>query len=1108
MTARVTAITAGARGGKTERVLALYRRALARQVPGSALWLAPTWRSAAAVRDRLLGSPLAACFSPGVTTFAKFAGEVLQSSPNPVRPLDERLKRQLVRRLLDDQLAAGSLRYFRPIAGTAGLVDRICDFIREMKQLDIWPERLREACRSRGMRQKDEELLAIYDAYQECLTEHNLYDAEGRFWSARELLRAGSKRPYQQLRLVVVDGFTDFTPPQHEIFQILAGQVEELWITLPLESGSDREDLFSKPRGTLALLRRWHPGLVIEQLDRPESTTWPAMDHLERTIFLNPRRSQPTDDTAGLEILAASRQLGEIELIGSRIKRLLCSSPDGAGSQAVRPGDVAVVFRSLPEVHSLVCEVFGKLGIPFVIESGQSLERSPVLSALASLIRLDVEDWPFRDLLAVLSGSYFQPDWPEWHDGSAQAATERVVRRLQVPRGRDRLIGQISRAIDNPVDGDRDEHASGPDRQSQLQLALGLLARLKSVFDALPDEATPAEWAVAWQELANQVGLVQTISEPDRSNRYRTTIPDAVAWERLPRALGADDRLASWLGTAAKKLDRKAALAVLIDTLRNSPEPSNDDESGRVRVLSASSARALKIPYLFFAGLAEQSFPQRDRDDRLYGEAERRRLIGEKLPLVDHSERNREEMLLFYEVMTRATRRLYLSYPALDEAAQPLSPSPYLEEVEQACGPDQIRRTEVPDLSPVPGDEEPMSATEFRVKAVATALAGNVSLLAGLVRQEGASATATNVLAGLQLSGQRRSRTRFGAFEGVLGSSAAKKLLAARFSRERTFSATELEGYAFCPYRFFVEQVLAMEPPEELTLAVDYSARGRLMHELLAEFHRRLNELHGGPTSPSVLDDDEYRKMIDDVLGELLGRRRGSPMANVLGEVDRRLCVRWAADYREQHHDYDALWHELEIPIAPARFEASFGRASQNPDSHATPLELKTPDGTVHISGRIDRIDLGRAAGQTVLNVIDYKTGVAARFSPQAMIEGTALQLPLYALAAERIVMADRGAVSLQAGYWHIRNKGYRPKEVLATSSINDGRLEPNAEWQSLENDLAETVAALVDSIQCGRFPVYSADEECTRACPFSTVCRINQVRAVEKTCLPSPGNH
>ena len=89
-------------------------------------------------------------------------------------------------------------------------------------------------------------------------------------------------------------------------------------------------------------------------------------------------------------------------------------------------------------------------------------------------------------------------------------------------------------------------------------------------------------------------------------------------------------------------------------------------------------------------------------------------------------------MLLFYEAVTRATKRLYLSYPALDEAAQPLLPSPFLREVEQVFGPDRIPRTVQTDLSPIPPDDEPLCEAELRVKAIDTALRGNVGLLAGM----------------------------------------------------------------------------------------------------------------------------------------------------------------------------------------------------------------------------------------------------------------------------------------------------------------------------------------------------------------------------------------
>ena len=66
--------------------------------------------------------------------------------------------------------------------------------------------------------------------------------------------------------------------------------------------------------------------------------------------------------------------------------------------------------------------------------------------------------------------------------------------------------------------------------------------------------------------------------------------------------------------------------------------------------------------------------------------------------------------------------------------------------------------------------------------------------------------------------------------EGMLQGEAAQSRLMTHYSAEHTFAATELERYAACPYRFFLEKVVRLEPVEELALALDYLARGRKTH--------------------------------------------------------------------------------------------------------------------------------------------------------------------------------------------------------------------------------------------------------------------------------------
>jgi ATP-dependent helicase/DNAse subunit B len=1133
MVASLIVVTGPAQCGKTHYLLSRYRAALHGGKPGNVLWLAPTWRAAADVRNRIPGAELQACWEPGVFTFDKFAQAILESSPEPmrhkgtvpvsptrlpawcpenwdgpprsIRPLTRSVKRQLVRHLIGEQLARGQIGHFRPIVSTSGLVDLVCELISELKRLEIWPEDLRRACQARGFTAKDRELLELYEAYQLILRENQLYDAEGRLWSARDWLQQGHRRPFENPRLAVADGFTDFTRTQHEILELLAGWVDEIVISLPLESEPCRSDLFAKPLKTLKELKRRHRNLSVIELPRPENPLWPAINHLEKNLFINPRTcatgsasATHAPDSQGIEILSAAKPQGEMELVGARIKRLLAEG-------IARPGEIAVVFRSPQDDGGLAAEVFNRLGIPVAWEMGQKLDRIPVTRALKSILQLDLDDWPFRGLLAVLGNNYFQPDWREWQAGKSAATVEKVIRNLQIPRGRKQLLDQLNNTRNLSDKGPHPsplstagavpgEGTGFKENPSEEKTALAVLNHLAGVFDELPEKAALPQWAKAWEKLARQIGLLRA----DDSN-------DKIAWNRLATALSAGEQIARWLHRRAEELDRKEAFQVLLDILASERMPVVDDESGRVRVLSAASVRSLQVPYLFLAGLSEKAFPPPDREERLYSEAEYLELIEKGLPLVARTERTREEMLLFYEALTRATRRLYLSYPSLDDAAQPLSPSPYLIEAVQACGGTEIVRAPAADLRPIPAGDEPLSAAQFRVKAVADALAspGDISLFAGLLQSK-----ITNLPAGLETIILRQDRKDFGPAEGVFFGKPAQKLLAKEFSSKRCFTASELEQYASCPYRFLLQNILKLEPLEDITLQLDALERGRIVHEALALFHRRVNELFGRPASPLELAQDEFDRMLENALQDSLPAQSNNPVRAALGEINRRLIAKWLAEYRKQCESYDKLWSEYDEPLVPEFFETSFGQSKhREADAVAIERSLEFADGkeTIRVSGRIDRIDTGKFAGINVFNILDYKTGKSLKFSDDEAKRGTALQLPLYALAAMELLLNDRDCRPWRAGYWNVAKDGFKPKQSLVMFDKSDDTVMPSENWETIRMDVEKIIPSLVQDIRRGRFPVFNLDRRCTDYCPLSTLCRIRQIRSLEKTWLPTP---
>lgn len=1079
MRSRTCLIVGPAGAGKTRAALRAYVAAGQASRPARKVWLTPSGRSAAQVSRSLLGTQgNGAILGPGVHTFSTLAGAVLRASRQAVRRLGPLEKRELIAELLDDAMRAGRLRYFAPIAEARGLVDLVSQFIADWKRLEIWPDELHAAAERRGMTPKDTELVTIYSRYQALLEQHDWFDAEGQIWLARALLRDGQSAPFAQLDCLVADGFSDFTRTEQEILELLAARSAQTLVTLVDEPGDERAELFAKARRTAQQFRERHADCETIWLERRSNGGWPAREHFERRLFGHPRHAVDAATADRIEILAAGRELGEIELIAARVKALLADG-DPEDGRAVAPGEIVVAFRSLEPVAALVRAAFTEFGIPFYLEKARRLLDVPLVAALLQLVRLQADDWPYRGLLATLNQNYFRPSWPTWNDAAVRDA-ELLVRRIQIPRGRAAILAACERnsAADNA--------------------GFALLKRLVAAVDALPERASIAEWIASLQAVANELGY---FASPDQEDR--------VAWQLIGEAAAGMARMRDALGTS-----QSLSVAEFADWFKDvasiTPMPQEHDEVGRVRILAAASLRALEAPYLFLGGLSERSFPAADREGSVYSDAECRALAAEGLPLPTRHERAQDEMLLFYETLTRAQRRLWLSYPAIDERAQPWSPSPYLVEVERSFGKTAIPRWEAADLRPIPAEPRVWRERDWRLRGVIEAAEGNATTLAALVAKDDAHGVASNLLAGLIVVRERATGRGFGAFEGVLESAEAKAACAARFDAERVWSATELELYGECPFKFFLARVLGVHPLDEAYLRTDYQGRGARMHQALAGLHRWLNLAHAPGTSPHALDIDSYTEVIDRLLTDGREGEDGErSLSAALGEIERLELREWLLNYPQQHSDYAGATGPA--AMQPTYFEAAFGmRRERREDEPARDelsvdecLELRHGADRVRIAGRIDRIDVAEFAGEVVFNVLDYKTGKTPTKSE--ITNAVALQLPLYALAVERLLLGEHEARPWQIGYWSLSEKGFKSGCQLW---VNDGdRLAPTQPWRDLLAEINRRVFALVRGVRGGEFPMYNEDKKCAARCDFRRVCRVNQTRGLEKSWQP-PAEH
>ncbi|MCA9237443.1 MAG: PD-(D/E)XK nuclease family protein, partial [Planctomycetales bacterium] len=409
------------------------------------------------------------------------------------------------------------------------------------------------------------------------------------------------------------------------------------------------------------------------------------------------------------------------------------------------------------------------------------------------------------------------------------------------------------------------------------------------------------------------------------------------------------------------------------------------------------------------------------------------------------------------------------------------------------------------------------SASELRRFAVAGALDESPALLAALLAAPATAEGAQAVAAGLECVGSRAVRDGFGAWEGVLGSDAAQAEFARRFGSEHLWSPSQLESYALCPFKFFGEQVLGLRPAPELVLESDFGRRGVMLHETLAALHRQraaerdeTQTVADTPEQLAALRDElvaEYRQ----ALAALAGRAPRTGLDAALWEIERRQIDSWAEQLSDQELSYRGYYADWDVPPEPRYFEARFGPGSRRSESAADaelttdePYRLQLAQEQLRLTGQIDRIDVGRVAGRTAFNVIDYKTSAKAAVKPDQVADGRQLQLPLYAMAAQELLLAAQDAVAWSAGYWSVQGKGLgkpgNKSGPLQVSARGDSELVTDAAWGATQDRLRERVAEIVAGIRRAEFPVFSADEHCTSYCPLRTTCRIAHVRSLQKT--------
>ncbi|HNQ25828.1 MAG TPA: PD-(D/E)XK nuclease family protein [Methanoregulaceae archaeon] len=999
--------------------------------PFSTWLILPTERLVQHVRDELSRKDVPFILSR-ICTMKGFCRSYFEEHRTTTRELTEAESRLLLTQILSDNREVLPLFFVRdrPLPGT---IENLQEFIRVITARNVtFPE-----CLGDLQGEKSEQIARIISAYRNRLKELDLVDPDTLIeWTILHLGKEGAT-PHRQ---IFVYGLFRPLPLEEDLLSQLRERSESFTCFIP--SGAD-PTIFAGPEKWTGI------GDTGSLFQLPSS-----IPSLLSGIFSS---TEPIDIGESIRLDTFPSHSAELQAIAGEICRL--------HEAGVSLSDISVAFPELQDELDRIGEIFSDFKIPWKSRVTPRLSRFPVIRFLVGIIGLVVNRYSREEVISFLNSPYLHGPSRKGFLLLDPSEVDLVSRYACIESGMNEWQDRLEYLASSIANGS-ERRFHGISQDSVHRVRDGILR----LFDALQ-------------------GLEGRRSMQDFVREYRGFL-DRYHLPNLPSASGSQERFSDEhrvFGIFQKRLDALSRSPLfpeewrgttdeffrIVNTLADEPDQDPDPDGGGVSVIGIREAIHLHLPVLFLCRLVEGVVPRLTTRLPFTNSLENARMGTRSLAEILH------EQEYYFIAALLSSQRIYLSAPLAD-GTNPLLTSAFFERVRMVCHPMGWNSTGQ--------DAERCSRSLAAVTAGERIAEGQVCQALDHLDP---LLSIDDLVARINTERYYRKGTCDSIYEGML--SADETIAAAleeRFSPDGVYSATSLETYAQCPFRFFLGNVLRLEDLPDGDQNLSPADRGSAVHDILSTFYRRWLAAGRGNITPASIE--AATSLMQEIAREELDRHhfesplweatclqmKGSPHAGP-GYLERFLTKEAEAE---------------DSPLAPCHFEFSFGMDPSGTDDPASVEEavaLTSSDGCeqLRIRGRIDRIDI---SPEGLFLIYDYKTG---RGHPKIkdIEEGKALQLPLYLRAFE--ALSEKRGVA--AGYYQIRKEVRRDLLLCDEQArcLVASRTKVTPDVASLITRSCDFAIGYIRRIREGAFPL-PAEEHCPNSyCEFRRICRFDPYR-------------
>ncbi|MBQ1190019.1 MAG: exodeoxyribonuclease V subunit gamma, partial [Lachnospiraceae bacterium] len=402
----LTLVTGGAGAGKTEYI---YKKIIdwsLKEPERQFFVIVPEQATMQAQKDIIRLHPHHGTMNIDMVSFQRLAYRIFSElSMQQPEVLDDTGKTMVLRKLAGERKR--DLAVFSSHLNQAGFINEVKSMLSEFYQYGVTPEILAEQMEKEGMSRilvrKLEDMNVIFDAFREFtkeryITMEELLDVLCGVVGCSELLKDS---------VIVLDGYTGFTPVQYRLIGLLLKLCKDVYVTVTATDGvldgpgneADLFDMSRKMAGKLKALAGESGVEVCEDLKLcehplPRFMRSPSLDYLERTMFRYPYR--PFEEVPkGIQLVQAENPADEVDFVVNRIHQLV-------KRENYRYREIAVVCGNLDGYAKEITHQFEENEIPFFLDEKRDVSGNPFIRLMKAALEVVRRGFDYENMFQYL----------------------------------------------------------------------------------------------------------------------------------------------------------------------------------------------------------------------------------------------------------------------------------------------------------------------------------------------------------------------------------------------------------------------------------------------------------------------------------------------------------------------------------------------------------------------------------------------------------------------------------------------------------------------------------------------------------------------------------